>query len=55
MARMHGAKNVNDFVRQTGGGPNFNQMGTEQVLGEAAKGNVIPITQAMQMGGGMPG
>lgn len=51
MARMHGAKNVNEFVRK-GGDVNFNQTNTEDVRTQARAGDIIPITEAMQMGGG---
>jgi hypothetical protein len=50
VARLNGAKNVNEFVRK-GGGANFNQMGNQQVAQEAQAGNLIPVNEAPQMGG----
>lgn len=42
LARMAGAKNVNEFVRK-GGSANIKTMQDQQVLNEAAKGNMIPV------------
>lgn len=49
MARLNGAKNVNEFVRK--GGANFAQYPTEDVVQQAQAGNLVPINETMQMGG----
>ncbi|MDI6785121.1 MAG: hypothetical protein QMD92_00270 [bacterium] len=42
LARMLGAKNVNEFVRK-GGGVNIQTMQTEEVLQQANRGNLVPV------------
>jgi hypothetical protein len=51
LARMMGAKNVNDFVRR-GGGVNVQMMQTQQVLNQAKAGNIVPIDQGLGGQGG---
>jgi hypothetical protein len=54
VARLNGAKNVNEFIKK-GGGANFNQMDNQQVLSQAQAGNIIPVDEAMQLAGGGAG
>ena len=42
LARMLGAKNVNEFI-QKGGGVNIRAMQTQEVLNQAKQGNLTPI------------
>jgi len=51
LARMMGAKNVNDFVRK-GGGANVQMMQTQQVLNQVKQGNLVPVGQGMGGQGG---
>jgi hypothetical protein len=54
LARMMGAKNVNDFIRK-GGGVDIKAMQTEEVLQQAKRGNLVPINQGLGGEGGSEG
>ena len=51
IARLNGAKNVNDFIAN-GGGMQSAQMPDEQVMEEADKGNLVSIEDYMAQQGG---
>jgi hypothetical protein len=42
IARMLGAKNVNEFV-QKAGNANIQMAQTDQIMNEAQKGNIVPV------------
>lgn len=48
IARLNGAKNANDFVRQ-GGGMAMQQMADGEVQSQLQAGNIIPVDAAAQM------
>lgn len=50
IARLNGAKNANEFVRQGGMVP-MQMAPTDEVLGQAQAGNYIPMEEAAEMGG----
>jgi hypothetical protein len=51
IARMLGAKNVNDFIRK-GGGVDIKTMQTEEVMQQVKRGNMVPVDQGLGGEGG---
>lgn len=55
IARINGAKNVNDFVQKGGGQVNAQVQPTQEVAQQVQAGNLVPADLLAQMHGGMQG